>query len=87
MQGTSIYGSERERCFDEKEQQIGIVSEVKLGRRHVRANTDARGVYRSQTTVENCIGGHVNVLSDYKKMLKPKILKIFTATAIISLTC
>ena len=22
---------------------------------------------RSQTTVENCIGGHVNVLSDYKK--------------------
>ena len=21
----------------------------------------------SQTTVENCIGGHVNVLSDYKK--------------------
>ena len=24
-------------------------------------------VYRSQTTVENCIGGHVNVLLDYKK--------------------
>ena len=24
-------------------------------------------VYRSQTTVEKCIGGHVNVLSDYKK--------------------
>ena len=23
--------------------------------------------YRSQTTVENCIGGHVNVLFDYKK--------------------
>ena len=23
--------------------------------------------YRSQTTVENCNGGHVNVLSDYKK--------------------
>ena len=23
--------------------------------------------YRGQTTVENCIGGHVNVLSDYKK--------------------
>ena len=22
---------------------------------------------RSQTTVENCIGGHVNVLLDYKK--------------------
>ena len=22
---------------------------------------------RSQKTVENCIGGHVNVLSDYKK--------------------
>ena len=23
--------------------------------------------HRSQTTVENCIGGHVNVLLDYKK--------------------
>ena len=23
--------------------------------------------FRGQTTVENCIGGHVNVLSDYKK--------------------
>ena len=39
--------------------------------------------YRSQTTVENCIGG---VLSDYKKILPLKILKFFTATAIISLT-
>ena len=32
---------------------------------------------RGQTTVENCIGGHVNVLSDYKKTLPSKIRKIF----------
>ena len=33
----------------------------------LQACTTALSLYRSQTTVENCIGGHVNVLLDYKK--------------------
>ena len=32
---------------------------------------------RSQTTVENCIGGHTNVSSDYKKTQPSKILTFF----------
>ena len=39
------YGSKWERCFDEEVQQVGVIPQAKLGRRHVRANTDARGVY------------------------------------------
>ena len=33
--------------------------------------------YRRKTTVENCTGGHVNVLSDYKKTWQSKNLKVF----------
>ena len=34
---------------------------------HLCAPTSSGKHFRGQTTVENCIGGHVNVLSDYKK--------------------
>ena len=42
---------------------------------------------KGKTTVQHCIGGHVNVLSDYKKMCPLKIHIFFIATSIISLTC
>ena len=33
--------------------------------------------FRGNTTIQNCIGGHVNVLSGYKKKLQLHILKLF----------
>ena len=36
-----------------------------------------RSISGGKTAVQNCIGGHVNVLSDYKKTSPLKILKLF----------
>ena len=52
----------------------GLLIGVQTG--YVRSPPISAESSRGQTTVENCIGGHVHVLSDYKKTWPSKILKI-----------
>ena len=58
-----------------KELQNTTLAETRLyfvTRAHAQDDTPSLHIhelhYRGQITVQNCIGGHVNVLSDYKKM-------------------